>query len=117
MEVGSVSNSPTQDFEFSAEEQKRIIRMIDLRVVLPTGILYCVSIMDRANLGVANIAGLSKDLNLIDNRYVRVVHEHQRQGLLTMENRPSHRLSSLFPTRSSSHPRLFSFAPLARGDT
>jgi hypothetical protein len=43
--------------EFSAEEQKRIIRRIDFRLVTTLGLLYMCSLMDRTNLGAANIAG------------------------------------------------------------
>jgi hypothetical protein len=43
--------------EFSATEQKHIIRRIDRRLVLTLGFLYCCSLMDRTNLGSANIAG------------------------------------------------------------
>jgi hypothetical protein len=38
--------------------------------VLTVGAMYCVSLMDRTNLGAANIAGMGKDLLLIGNRYV-----------------------------------------------
>jgi hypothetical protein len=43
--------------EFSPEEQKRIIRRIDFRLVTTLGVLYMCSLMDRTNLGAANIAG------------------------------------------------------------
>ena len=58
------------DFGFSLEEQKRIKRHIDRRLVLTVGAMYCVSLMDRTNLGAANIAGMGVDLKLIGNRYV-----------------------------------------------
>ncbi|EHK99624.1 putative Uncharacterized transporter [Glarea lozoyensis 74030] len=59
--------------EFSPEEQKRIIRRIDLRLVTTLGVLYMCSLMDRTNLSAANIAGMAKGLKLIDNRYTTVV--------------------------------------------
>ena len=40
------------DTEFSPAEQKSIIRRIDRRLVLVTGLMYCVSLMDRTNLGM-----------------------------------------------------------------
>ncbi|KAI3329581.1 major facilitator superfamily MFS-1 [Ustulina deusta] len=56
--------------EFSPQEAKRIIARIDRRLVTVTGIMYCISVMDRTNLGAAYIAGLGKDLQLtIMNRY------------------------------------------------
>ncbi|KAJ5630254.1 uncharacterized protein N7484_010354 [Penicillium longicatenatum] len=56
--------------EFTPEEQKKIIRRIDLRLVTMTGLAYCVSLMDRTNLSMAAVAGLTKELDLEhDNRY------------------------------------------------
>jgi len=43
--------------EFSPAEQKKIIRRVDFRLVLTLGLLYMCSLMDRTNLGAANIAG------------------------------------------------------------
>jgi hypothetical protein len=42
---------------FSAHEQKSIIRRIDRRLVLTLGSLYCISLLDRTNLGAASVAG------------------------------------------------------------
>jgi hypothetical protein len=39
------------------EEQRRILRKIDLRVTAVTGVMFCISLMDRTNLGAASIAG------------------------------------------------------------
>ncbi len=58
------------DFGFSPAEQKKIIRHVDRRLVLTVGAMYCISLMDRTNLGAANIAGLAKDLSLTGSRYV-----------------------------------------------
>ena len=43
--------------EYTPEEQKSIVRKVDLRLVSTLGILYCASLMDRTNLGSAAIAG------------------------------------------------------------
>ena len=43
---------------FTPEEQKKIIRRIDRRLVLTLGFLYCVSLMDRTNLGIAAVGGM-----------------------------------------------------------
>jgi hypothetical protein len=43
--------------QFSPEEERRIIRKIDVRLVLTVGFMYCISLMDRTNLSAANIAG------------------------------------------------------------
>ena len=43
---------------FTPAEQKKIIRRIDRRLVLTCGFLYCVSLMDRTNLGIASVGGM-----------------------------------------------------------
>ncbi|KAJ5151705.1 hypothetical protein N7492_010000 [Penicillium capsulatum] len=60
--------------EFTPEEQKRIIRRVDLRLVTMTGLAYCISLMDRTNLSMAAVAGLKTELELgVGNRYSIVV--------------------------------------------
>jgi len=54
---------------FTPEEQKKIIRRIDVRLVLTLGFLYCVSLMDRTNLGIAVVAGMGVDLKLKGAQY------------------------------------------------
>ncbi|EXJ68736.1 uncharacterized protein A1O5_08530 [Cladophialophora psammophila CBS 110553] len=49
---------------FSPEEQKKILRRIDWRILPIVGAVYFISIMDRNNLGSAAIAGMTKDLEL-----------------------------------------------------
>ncbi|KAG6023383.1 hypothetical protein E4U41_002030 [Claviceps citrina] len=63
------SSDAGSDYGFSREQQTRIIRRVDRRLVLTIGALYCVSLMDRTNMSAANIAGMGKELMLIDNRY------------------------------------------------
>ncbi|RDW59665.1 MFS general substrate transporter-30 [Coleophoma cylindrospora] len=59
--------------QFSPQEQKQIIRRVDRRLVPVLGLLYCVSLVDRTNLGAANIAGMAKDLSLTGSRYNLIV--------------------------------------------
>jgi len=66
----ATKHSALDEFGFSEEEQKRIIRRIDIRLVLTVGAMYCVSLMDRTNLGAAVLAEMDKDLVLIGDRYV-----------------------------------------------
>lgn len=61
-----------EDYGFTPEQQKKIIRRIDRRLVVTVGVMYCVNFMDRTNMSVANIAGMSTDLQLTGNRYVRL---------------------------------------------
>ena len=58
---------------FTPEQQRKIIRRIDRRLVLTLGFLYCVSLMDRTNTGIAVVAGMGVDLLLIGNRYSIIV--------------------------------------------
>ncbi|KAM6523103.1 hypothetical protein FSOLCH5_003722 [Fusarium solani] len=55
------------------DEQKRTIRRIDVRLVSTLGFLYCVSLMDRNNTGIAMISGMSTDLVMTGSRYSIVV--------------------------------------------
>lgn len=61
---------------FLPEEEKSIIRRIDRRLVVTVGFMYCVSLMDRTNMGATIIAGMGEDLMLIKNRYVRLCFSH-----------------------------------------
>ncbi|RMZ79651.1 hypothetical protein DV738_g3136, partial [Chaetothyriales sp. CBS 135597] len=58
---------------FTPEEQKKIIRRIDIRLTLLLGCMYCVSLMDRTNLGIAVVAGMSVDMVLTGERYSIIV--------------------------------------------
>ena len=42
---------------YSYKEQRAIIHRIDRRLVVTCGIIYCISLIDRGNLGNASIAG------------------------------------------------------------
>ena len=55
------------------EQQKKVMRRIDTRLVLTLGFMYCVSLMDRTNTGIAVVAGMGVDLVLIDARYSIIV--------------------------------------------
>ena len=57
------------DHGFTKQEQKRILRHVDRRLVLSCGFIYCISLMDRTNLGIAVLSGMRTDLNLIGDRY------------------------------------------------
>lgn len=59
----SPSNSESS-FPFTPQDQKRIIRQIDLRVVLLLGAMYAVSLIDRSQIGLAMISGMGADLQL-----------------------------------------------------
>lgn len=58
---------------FTPEEQKKIMRKVDFRLIPTLGFMYCVSLMDRTNLGVAMVAGMGVDLKLTGERYSLIV--------------------------------------------
>lgn len=49
---------------FTPEEQKKIIRRIDYRLVPTLGFMYAVSLMDRTNLGIAAVAGMGVGMSI-----------------------------------------------------
>ncbi|RVX74085.1 hypothetical protein B0A52_01917 [Exophiala mesophila] len=69
--------------EFSKEDEKKILRRIDWRLLPITGAIYCVSLVDRSNLGNAAIAGMTRDLQLnLGMRTWYKRHElHQRYAI------------------------------------
>lgn len=42
---------------FTEREQRSIVHKIDRRLIPICGVMYCISLLDRTNLGNANIAG------------------------------------------------------------
>ncbi|KAL2831012.1 major facilitator superfamily domain-containing protein [Aspergillus pseudoustus] len=65
--------TPVQADTLSEKEQAALRRKIDLRVTSILGLFYLVGQIDRNNLGNANIAGMSVDLNLNGPRFSVVV--------------------------------------------
>ncbi|KAI9372451.1 major facilitator superfamily domain-containing protein [Aspergillus egyptiacus] len=49
---------------FTPQQRKRLIRRIDIRLVITLGFLYLISLLDRTNLGAASVAGMQEDLNM-----------------------------------------------------
>ncbi|RCI16086.1 hypothetical protein L249_1837 [Ophiocordyceps polyrhachis-furcata BCC 54312] len=65
----TVGESESQTSLFSPEQQRAIIRRVDRRLIGTIGLLYCVSIVDRTNMSVANVAGMGVELRLQGYRY------------------------------------------------
>ncbi|GAA5837962.1 hypothetical protein JCM9279_004084 [Rhodotorula babjevae] len=51
------------------DEEKRLIRKIDRKLVPFLSLLYLLSFLDRVNIGQARLDGLEKDLGLVGNQY------------------------------------------------
>lgn len=60
--------------EFSLDEQRKIYRRVDLRLVVTLGCMYMISLLDRTNLGAASVAGMQEELgmNAVNNAYTIV---------------------------------------------
>jgi sugar phosphate permease len=52
-----------------SEAERKLLRKIDLRIVPCIWILYCVSYLDRANIGNARSGGMEADLGFDSNQY------------------------------------------------
>ncbi|OHW91842.1 major facilitator superfamily transporter [Colletotrichum incanum] len=63
------ANTNPDHYEFSFEEQEKIMRRVDVRLVTTVGLLYCFSVIDRSNLPSAAVAGMIGDLDMTGNRY------------------------------------------------
>jgi hypothetical protein len=48
---------------FTPEQKKKLIRRVDMRLVLSLGFLYCISLLDRTNLGAASVAGYNSPIS------------------------------------------------------
>lgn len=66
----SILSSIDDDPVYSRREQRKIIRKIDLRLILMLGFLHCVCLIDRGNLGTAAVAGMEEELKLVGTQYV-----------------------------------------------
>ncbi|CAK7207750.1 hypothetical protein SEUCBS139899_010563 [Sporothrix eucalyptigena] len=62
-------NMTTGGYVPDTEEEKRLVRKIDMYLLPTIWLMYLLSYMDRTNIGNAKIAGMSTDLDLDSNRY------------------------------------------------
>ena len=70
--VKSVSvdaTSSSDDMKLTPHEQRRLIRRVDMRLIVMLGLLHTVSLIDRGNLSTAAVAGMLKELHLHGNQY------------------------------------------------
>ncbi|KAH7381411.1 major facilitator superfamily domain-containing protein [Phaeosphaeria sp. MPI-PUGE-AT-0046c] len=57
------------DITWTPEEEKALVRKIDLFLLPAIWLMYLLSYMDRTNIGNAKIAGMATDLHLTSNQY------------------------------------------------
>ncbi|CAO2654911.1 Nn.00g116440.m01.CDS01 [Neocucurbitaria sp. VM-36] len=59
-----------QSYElYTPDEDRAVLKKLDRRLVLFMALLYCLSFLDRSNIGNARIAGLADDLKLSSTQY------------------------------------------------
>lgn len=51
-------------------DEKRLLRILDLRLLPAVSVLYLLSFLDRSNVANARIEGLTKDLDMTGNEYL-----------------------------------------------
>lgn len=59
----------SQEIFWTEEEEKKLVRKIDLFLLPNIWIMYLLSYMDRTNIGNAKVAGMSDDLGLTSSQY------------------------------------------------
>ncbi|KAF2148244.1 transmembrane transporter [Myriangium duriaei CBS 260.36] len=72
--------------------EKRILRKVDLHLLVPLWFLFLVGFMDRINLGNVVVLGMAKDLNLKNNQYNIAL---QAFFITYIPSRPSYLISAL----------------------
>ena len=51
------------------DDEKKLMRKIDWRLMPPLMILFMLAFVDRINIGNAKIQGMAKDLHMVGNDY------------------------------------------------
>ncbi|KAJ0159046.1 putative transporter [Colletotrichum tanaceti] len=59
----------SQGITWTEEEEKKLVKKIDLFLMPTIWLMYLLSYMDRTNIGNAKIAGMADDLNLSSSQY------------------------------------------------
>lgn len=54
---------------FTAEEERKLYRKVDMRIMPILALLYLLSFMDRGNIGNARLSGLEGDLHMVGTDY------------------------------------------------
>ncbi|PLB48230.1 MFS general substrate transporter [Aspergillus steynii IBT 23096] len=71
--VKPVSRAPQYVRDLSPTErqraEKRLVRKVDLRLMIVTFVMYVMNYLDRNNIAAARLAGLEEDLNLKGNQF------------------------------------------------
>ncbi|KAK4655466.1 hypothetical protein QC762_302690 [Podospora pseudocomata] len=69
------------DISWTPEEERKVVRKVDLRLIPTVWLMFVISWMDRSNLGNAKIAGLNADLHLSSTDYsLAIITFYSRPG-------------------------------------
>ncbi|RSM00031.1 hypothetical protein CEP52_009363 [Fusarium oligoseptatum] len=79
----------TQDNSWTAEEEKKLVRKIDMFLLPNIWLMYLLSYMDRTNIGNAKIAGMADDLELTSSQYIGYVIFEPPSNMILVRTRPS----------------------------
>jgi MFS family permease len=63
------NTAPLEDGSVDSALEKRILRNVDLHLMVPLWILFLISFMDRINLGNVAVLGITKDLRLVGDDF------------------------------------------------
>ncbi|KAF5519959.1 MFS transporter prlL [Colletotrichum aenigma] len=67
--IGKDVDLPAVDYVPGSDEEKKLVRKIDMYLLPLMWLMYLLSYMDRTNIGNAKIAGMDKDLGLDSGKY------------------------------------------------
>ncbi|PSK60180.1 hypothetical protein B9Z65_1078 [Elsinoe australis] len=67
--VENVDKTSPSELSWTDEEEKKLVRKIDLLLLPTIWLMYLLSYMDRTNIGNAKIAGMADDLHLTSAQY------------------------------------------------
>jgi MFS family permease len=59
-----------ENSEYTVQQDKRLVRKLDLRLLPPLTLLYLLSFLDRSNVANARIEGLATDLGMTGDQYL-----------------------------------------------
>ncbi|KAK5087572.1 hypothetical protein LTR24_006612 [Lithohypha guttulata] len=68
-QFNELSGRRSESFTWTPEEEKQLVKKIDLFLLPTIWLMYLLSYMDRTNIGNAKIAGMADDLELSSNQY------------------------------------------------
>ncbi|KAI8935513.1 hypothetical protein NX059_008084 [Plenodomus lindquistii] len=71
-DLAAASNTSESDVEVvpGTVNEKKLLRMLDLRLLPAVSILYLLSFLDRSNIANARLEGLTTDLGMTANQYL-----------------------------------------------